>query len=216
MSDSEIKSISESAEEYILAAGRFINEVIGDTTENRDANGLTESEYLKSYDPDAWKKPSLTADICIVSRSFRTACRGDVGDRILLIRRGNHPYLGCWALPGGFSEEGERIEETAARELLEETGVSLFPKDLKLVGVYSKPGRDPRGWTVSATFLAVIDADKVIPAAGDDAACAEWFNIIKRDNSVCFKKDDIVVSLDELAFDHNEMIMDAMKIFLKA
>ena len=130
--------------------------------EIRDKNGLTELEYLKTYNPDAWKKPSLTADICIMTRN-------DEEDRILMIKRGNHPFLGRWALPGGFSQEGESIEETAARELAEETGVNIDLDELKLIGVYSKPGRDPRDWTVSAAYLAVVDANLIIPIAADDA-----------------------------------------------
>ncbi|MCR5097883.1 MAG: NUDIX hydrolase [Lachnospiraceae bacterium] len=170
----------------------------------KDKNGLTEEEYLKTYDADAWKKPSLTADICIISK------KGD-DERILLIRRGNHPCLGKWALPGGFSEEGERIEETAARELLEETGIELPADELALVGIYSKPGRDPRGWTVSAAYLAVVDPDRVKPVAADDAADAGWFSIIKKDGSVKLRKEDIELGLDDLAFDHNDIMGDALK-----
>ncbi|WP_081677432.1 NUDIX domain-containing protein [Butyrivibrio sp. WCD3002] len=84
----------------------------------RDKNGLTEEEYLKDYNPDKWKKPSLTADICIITKS-------EGARKILLIRRGNHPYIGKWALPGGFTQQGEKIEETASRELEEETGIRM-------------------------------------------------------------------------------------------
>ena len=65
--------------------------------ELRDKNGLTEAEYLKDYNPNKWRKPSLTSDICIIAR-------GEGDDKLLLIRRGNHPCIGKWALPGGFSE----------------------------------------------------------------------------------------------------------------
>ena len=171
--------------------------------EIRDKNGLTEAEYLKGYDPDAWKKPSLTADICIIARSGEE-------ERILLIRRGNHPYLGKWALPGGFSEEGERIEETAARELLEETGIKMSSSDLALVGVYSKPGRDPRGWTVSAAYLAVVDPESVAPKAGDDAADARWFSIDHRGGSIVLTCEDIRLELPDLAFDHEDIVSDAI------
>ena len=121
--------------------------------EKRDKKGRTEKEYLETYNPDSWKKPSLTADICILTRN-------DEKDRILMIKRGNHPFLGMWALPGGFSQEGESIEDTAARELYEETGIKIALEDLRLIGVYSKPGRDPRDWTVSVAYLAVVDEKK--------------------------------------------------------
>ena len=76
-----------------------------------DKNGLTEEEYLRGYNSDKFPKPSLTADIVI----FR-------GEEVLLIRRGGHPYLGCWATPGGFAEKNEELINTARRELEEETG----------------------------------------------------------------------------------------------
>ena len=80
----------------------------------RDKNGLTEEEFLKSYNPDKYPKPSLTADICIFAHSDVT--------EILLVKRGGHPYIGKWALPGGFANKNEPIEKTASRELKEETG----------------------------------------------------------------------------------------------
>ena len=168
----------------------------------RDKNGLTEAEFLKSYNADAWKKPSLTADICIIT--------DEAEKKILLIRRGNHPCLGKWALPGGFSEEGERIEESAARELFEETTITMSPKDLTMVGVYSKPGRDPRGWTVSVAYKAVVDPGSVKPIAADDAADAKWFTIKDEGGSISFAAGDTTLSLDDLAFDHCDIITDAL------
>ena len=169
----------------------------------RDKNGLTEEEYLKDYNPDKWKKPSLTADICIITKS-------EGARKILLIRRGNHPYIGKWALPGGFTQQGEKIEETASRELEEETGIRMDAKSLALVGLYSKPGRDPRDWTVSAAYLAVVDENKVRPIAGDDAEDAKWFTIAEDDGNYTLSCGDIVLALSDLAFDHEEIFMDAI------
>ena len=180
---------------------------MNDKNELRDKNGLTEAEYLSTYDSDAWKKPSLTADTCIAAKKGKE-------ESVLLIKRGNHPCLGKWALPGGFSEEGERIEETAARELLEETGIHMPVADLVLIGVYSKPGRDPRGWTVSAAYLAFVDLEKVKPKAGDDAADARWYDIVKKDGDILLRNDEIEITLDDLAFDHKDILLDAIeKIF---
>lgn len=170
--------------------------------EIRDKNGLTESEYLKNYNPDKWKKPSVTADICIIT--------DEAERKILLIRRGNHPFLGKWALPGGFSEEGERIEETAARELMEETSISMDAKSLDLVGVYSKPGRDPRGWTITAAYRAVVDPAKVRPIAADDADDAKWFTIERTGSGVILTNGDIKLTLSDLAFDHEDVVFDAL------
>ena len=105
-------------------------------SELRDKRGMTEAEAIADYKRHNYPKPALTADCAIFAR------RGE-GWQLLLIKRGGHPYLGCWALPGGFADEGETIEQTAARELEEETCLSGIP--LKLVGIYSAPGRDPRG-----------------------------------------------------------------------
>lgn len=172
-------------------------------SEIRDKNGLTEAEYLSTYDADAWKKPSLTADICIIAKNGENKS-------ILLIKRGNHPYLGKWALPGGFSEEGERIEETAARELLEETGINMMPSALVLIGVYSKPGRDPRDWTVSAAYLAEVDSGQLQPKAADDAADAGWYNIMEENGAVVLRNGEIELTLDDLAFDHRDILLDAL------
>ena len=137
--------------------------------ELRDAKGRTEKEFLAAYKPGNYERPSLTADIAVF------ASEGDTL-RLLLIRRGGHPYLGRWALPGGFANKNERVEETAARELEEETGLT----GLKLgpVGFFSAPNRDPRMWVVSHAFTAVIPPERVGEIqAGDDAADARWFTL---------------------------------------
>ena len=110
-----------------------------------------------------------------------------------------------------FSEEGERIEETAARELEEETGIAMTPEELTLIGVYSKPGRDPRGWTVSAAYLAVVDPEKVKPIAQDDAADAGWFTVMNNTGKIRFSNGKTELTIDDLAFDHDEIMMDALK-----
>ena len=129
----------------------------------------------------AYQKPSVTAD-CVVF---------DSGGRLLLIRRRHPPFEGQFALPGGFVDPGETTEAAARRELLEETG--LTARDLRLVGVYSKPGRDPRGWTISVAYL--ISVGDGAPVAGDDAAEVEFHNDWRELT---------------LAFDHNEIVRDAV------
>jgi len=128
------------------------------------------------------KTPLLTVD-CIVF---------DRADRLLLIKRGHPPFKGKYALPGGFVDIGETVEAAALRELKEETGIE--GKVIALVGVYSDPKRDPRGHTVSAAFLVRPKSTKVV--GGDDAASAEfvadWRGL-------------------KLAFDHNEIVADALK-----
>lgn len=194
--------------------------------ELRDKNGLTEQEFLAAYKPGDYERPSLTADIAVFSR---------IGDslKLLLIKRGGHPFLGFWALPGGFAEKNESIEETAARELTEETSLkelSVYP-----VGLFSKPGRDPRTWVVSEAFTAVIPKERINEVeAADDAAAAEWFSLhIERKDNIYrlyfsskngkFKvqlqksQEDLLASpkfvVEEnggLAFDHAEIIAHSL------
>ncbi len=169
--------------------------------ELRDKNGLTEEEFLKQYNADKYPKPSVTADIAVIAHEGDTRY-------ILLIQRGGHPYLGCWALPGGFSNKNERIEHVANRELEEETGVKGL--DLKLVGVYSKPGRDPRGWTMSCAYKADVNKGDVKAQAGDDAANAKWFKVNEKDYSLTCE--NTTLHLEDLAFDHNEIVSDALNM----
>jgi 8-oxo-dGTP diphosphatase len=111
---------------------------------------------------------------------------------IVLIRRANPPYQGCYALPGGFVEVGEKVEDAARREAKEETGLDI--RLLRLVGAYSDPSRDPRGHVVSISYLA-LGSGALRP--GSDASTAEVFSPEK---------------LPELAFDHAEIIRDALKV----
>ena len=128
------------------------------------------------------KTPALTAD-CVVA---------DAKGRVLLIRRGNPPFKGRYALPGGFVDVGETVEDACRRELMEETGVKAGR--LELIGVYSDPKRDPRGHTCSVAFLARVAG--AMPKAGDDAAAVEWVK--------SWSKFD-------LAFDHARIVSDARR-----
>ena len=163
----------------------------------RDAKGLTEEEAIERYQKKNYPKPALTADVVVFRREA-----GEM--KVLLIRRGGHPCLGMWAFPGGFSDAGETIEQTAARELQEETGAEGLP--MELVGVFSKPGRDPRGWTVSVAFCSVLDEDIPV-AAGDDAADTRWVSVRRKDGQLILTLDG--APLKELAFDHWDILTAA-------
>lgn len=131
---------------------------------------MSEERFLEAYKKKEYPKPSLTADIAVFRRT-------ETGLAVLMVRRGKHPYRGCWALPGGFVNQDEDVVEAARRELEEETGVSGI--SVELFGIYGTPGRDPRGWTVSGGFCALIEAS-LDAKAGDDAADARWCPIVEK------------------------------------
>lgn len=164
--------------------------------ENRDKRGLTEEEAIRRFRAMDYPKPALTADVAVFEKR-------KTGYALLLIRRGGHPYLGCWALPGGFADQGETIEQTAARELEEETGLKGL--SLRLVGIYSAPGRDPRGWTVSAAYAVCVEEGRMKAVAADDAAEAGWFPLDLSGGSAS----PVLPAGGRLAFDHAGIIADA-------
>ncbi|OQX18020.1 MAG: hypothetical protein BWK75_06985 [Candidatus Altiarchaeales archaeon A3] len=132
---------------------------------------------------------------------------------ILLIQRKNPPFQGNFALPGGFVEYNESVEEACIREAKEETNLDVQIE--KLIGVYSKPDRDPRGHTITAAFLC-IPPENLYPLAGDDAKNAKFFRISEILNmQLTSFRSDISKSDDfKMAFDHKYIIEDALK-FLK-
>ncbi|HRZ19132.1 MAG TPA: NUDIX hydrolase [Methanofastidiosum sp.] len=128
------------------------------------------------------RSPSLAVDIIIF-----------FNDKLVLIRRGREPFKDFFAMPGGFVEYGESVEDAALRESKEETGLDIH--GLSLLGVYSEPNRDPRGHTVSVVFYGKGSG---IPKAGDDAKEIFLFEL----NSIP----------NNLSFDHNKIINDFLKL----
>jgi 8-oxo-dGTP diphosphatase len=112
-----------------------------------------------------YPRPAVTVDIAVFGRR-----EGELV--VLLIERKHEPFLGAWALPGGFVDANEALEAAALRELLEETGTTGVA--LTQVGAFGEPGRDPRGHTVSIAFVTEVDPASAKVVAGDDAAKAEW------------------------------------------
>ena len=126
-----------------------------------------------------WPRPMVTADAAVFAMVEGRA-------ELLLIQRGHEPYKDHWALPGGFVEIDEDLETAAARELAEETGLTNVP--LEQLHAFGKPGRDPRGRTITVVYFGIADRNWAQIAADDDAAQARWFDI---------------ESLPAMAFDHD-------------
>ena len=133
-----------------------------------------------------YPRPAVTADCVVITK--------EAEPKVLLIQRGNEPFKGYWAFPGGFMNMNETTEQCAIRELEEETG--LVVSELQQIGAYSKVDRDPRGRTVTVAYLVRIETP--VPVIGqDDAAKADWFSLS---------------ALPPLAFDHEEIMHDVLKL----
>ena len=137
-----------------------------------------------------YPRPAVTADCVVITR--------ETEPKVLLIQRGNEPFKGGWAFPGGFMNMDETTEQCAIRELEEETGLQV--SKIQQIGAYSKVDRDPRGRTITVAYLAIVD--EPIPVTGqDDAAKAEWWPLS---------------DLPHLAFDHYDIMLDAIRVYAQA
>ena len=128
-----------------------------------------------------WPRPMVTVDAAVFYVSGGMA-------KVLLIKRGNEPFKGQWAFPGGFVNMDEELEDAAARELAEET--ELTGVKLTQLNTFGKCGRDPRGRNITIVFIGVAENTKV--KGGDDAAEAKWFDIN-------------ALPTDNMAFDHDNV-----------
>lgn len=130
-----------------------------------------------------WPRPMVTVDAAVFQVYENKI-------KILLIQRGKEPFKGCWALPGGFVEMNEELDDAVARELSEETGLC----NVKLQQMYTFGGvdRDPRGRMISVVYMGVVRGDVKKINAGDDASNVRWF--------------DICQLPEKIAFDHKKVI----------
>jgi 8-oxo-dGTP diphosphatase len=131
-----------------------------------------------------YPRPGVTTDAVVV--------RFAPDAQVLLIQRKAEPFKDGWALPGGFLDQHEDLDACVRRELAEETG--LTGVDLYPLANFSRPGRDPRGWTVSAAYVGIA-RDAAEPKAGDDAGDVRWFPLGQ---------------LPALAFDHDQIVSAAV------
>ena len=133
-----------------------------------------------------YPRPSVTVDIVLLTDVLPHP-------QVLLIRRKNPPYKNLWALPGGFLEMDESLQESAHRELLEETSISNV--HLTQIGAFGDPDRDPRGRVITIAYLGIVKSEQQEAVAGSDASDVAWFS---------------TVDLPQLAFDHKEIIIKAL------
>lgn len=149
-------------------------------------HGIHHQEHMTDFFGRKGKRPAVACDAVIFAQKKKDLM-------VLLVKRGNAPYKGMWALPGGFMEWGESCEEAVAREIHEETGLKGL--EFEQLGAFSTPGRDPRGTVVSIVFTARAAAKNTRVKGGDDAAEAKWFALIE---------------CPRLAFDHGLVLRAAL------
>lgn len=178
------------------------------------------------YSIENFERPSVAADVAVFGISTENGNNKRQGKvkklMLLLVKRGEEPYCGQFALPGGFLRKEETVEQTAERELEEETGVS----DVKLIssGIYSNPGRDPRGWIISASFIGLSNTVSLSTKENSDAMQAFWFDFsysrISTEEIITLTCGEYCEELRfsegnpvnrSLAFDHSVIIYDAFK-----
>jgi 8-oxo-dGTP diphosphatase len=128
-----------------------------------------------------YPRPAVTVDLVVVTR--------DADPQVLLIRRKHEPFAGKWAIPGGFVNMDESLDNAARRELREETCIEV--QEIEQLHTFGAPGRDPRGRVISVVYLALVEASQVQPRAADDAAEVAWYPLRKP---------------PPLAFDHKEIL----------
>lgn len=149
--------------------------------------GKEEQEFLNGYDITKYERPSVTTDMAIFSimedgerDNFRKLPQKAL--KILMVKRAIYPFKDRWALPGGFCKPDEDVYETAKRKLFEETNVENAY--LNLAGVFGDIDREPRGWIISNTFLALVDGEKCDIHPGVDVREAKWFSVSLKENEV--------------------------------
>jgi 8-oxo-dGTP diphosphatase len=134
-----------------------------------------------------YPRPMVTVDVVVFAIRRKRL-------HTLLIQRAREPFAGSWAIPGGFVDQDEDLDQAAARELTEETGVAGVP--LVQFRAFGTPGRDPRGHTISIAYYTLLPPRKPSPRAGDDASRVRWFEL---------------TALPRLAFDHAEILQFARR-----
>lgn len=166
-------------------------------------NIKTEEEFLENYDSKQYEKPSVTSDILIFTVKEKRLA-------VLLIKRGAFPFKGRWAIPGGFVQMNETTEETARRELAEETSVkNIYMEQLY---TFSDVNRDPRMRIISVAYIAFAPFNKLKHKAGDDAAETKIFYVNYKNGYLSLQDDnENIIKEDDLAFDHAKIIKMAIE-----
>ncbi|VYT63514.1 NUDIX domain-containing protein [Clostridium tertium] len=174
----------------------------------KNKEGLTEEEFLKQYSSDIYKKPSLTVDILIFTvmeeenNNYRKLAEKSL--KILLVKRGSHPYIGDWALPGGFVSIDEGLDEAALRVLRNETNIeNIYMEQLYTFG---EVNRDPRTRVISSSYMALVDSSSLSIKAGHNEEDACWFDVdykLLEENDLALENGDSFEEIVEIKLWNN-------------
>lgn len=190
--------------------------------EERNAQGLTEQEFLSQYNPGKYEHPSVTVDTLIFTVDKSTE---DYHLQIMLVRRQDHPFLNKWAIPGGFVGMEESVDQAAVRELEEETGLRNIY--LEQLYTWGDVGRDPRTRIISVSYMALVPKEMLTPVTEGGNACvsgeepyppeskaeanAAWYSISRQGGRLRLWNESRQLLEEDLAFDHARMIRLALE-----
>ncbi len=177
--------------------------------------GHTEEQFLSTYDASKFERPSVTVDMLIFTvtdeekKNYRKLPEKVL--RLLMIKRGDHPYIGQWALPGGFVQMNESLDEAALRELKEETNIDKIY--MEQLYTWGDVGRDPRTRVISSSYMSLVDSSALDIKASDDAEDAKWFTVscrLYQEERTVTEKGYILKRLFNLTLSSDENNLSAM------
>lgn len=187
---------------------------------SKNKQNLTEDQFLATYNVNKYDRPSVTVDMLIFTvtdeekENYRKLPEKVL--RLLLIKRGDHPYIGQWALPGGFVHMDESLDEAALRELKEETNIDKIY--MEQLYTWGDVGRDPRTRVISASYMSLVDSSTLDIKASDDADEAKWFTVsckLYQEQKTVTEKGYIQQKLFKLSLSNDENNLSAIVKIIK-
>ncbi len=182
--------------------------------------GLTEEQFLAAYDVSKFQRPSVTVDMLVFTvtdeekKNYRKLPEKVL--RLLLIKRGDHPYIGQWALPGGFVQMDESLDEAALRELKEETNIDKIY--IEQLYTWGDVGRDPRTRIISISYMSLVNSSTLDIKASDDADDAKWFTVscsLYQEQKTVTEKGYVLQRLFKLSLSNDENNLSAIVKIMK-
>ena len=182
--------------------------------------GVTEEQFLATYDASRFERPSVTVDMLIFTvtdeekKNYRKLPEKVL--RLLMIKRGDHPYIGQWALPGGFVQMDESLDEAALRELKEETNIDKIY--MEQLYTWGDVNRDPRTRVISTSYMSLVDSSALSIKASDDADDAKWFTVscrLYQEHKTVNDKGYVLQRLFKLSLSNDENDLSAIVKIIK-